>query len=129
MRAMPATLPTTPPTTAFRVSGASPGGSEAVSLGAGTGSWVPNTPFPPSPAPPATMVGTFEAVEEVKSEVRLRVEEKVEREEDEVRVEFEKSATVWLLKSDGMRATQVLLANKAKQETQGAIGGTHLTKS
>ena len=44
---------------------------------------------------------------EVKRELRLLVEENVEREEDdEVRVEFEKGASVWLLKSDGVRATR-----------------------
>lgn len=35
------------------------------------------------------------------------VEANVEREEDEVRVEFEKSAIVWLLKKDGGRATSL----------------------
>lgn len=46
-------------------------------------------------------------VVEVKRELRLVVEANVEREEDDdVRVEFEKRASVWLLKSDGVRATR-----------------------
>jgi len=46
---------------------------------------------------------------EVKRELRLLVEANVESEEDdEVRVEFEKRASVWLLKSDGVRVDEEL---------------------
>lgn len=126
-RAMPATLPTTPPTTAFRVSGASPeGGSGVGSTGAGTGACTPAPPLAESPVPLVAMAGALKRVVEVKRELLLLVEANVEREECEVRVEFEKSASVWLLKNDGVRAT------KPSQSADGGPWGsakTHLTKS
>lgn len=55
------------------------------------------------------------------------VEANVEREEDVVRVEFEKSAIVWLLKRDGGRT--ISLSAYGQQTTDIGGGETHLTKS
>ncbi len=60
---------------------------------------------------------------EVKRELRLLVEGNVEREDDdEVRVEFEKRASVWLLKRDGVRATRPVSGQEARDN--GAIRHT-----
>lgn len=98
--AIPATLPTTPPTTAFLASGVSPGlGSDPVSSAVGCGAGMPLTPPASSPNPLITTVGADEVVVEV-SRVRELVlllvkeeDEVVERKKDvEVLVEFEKRA-------------------------------------
>lgn len=110
--AMPATLPTTPPTTAFLVSGVSPVSDSGVDCGvegAAAGAPVPSFPFSPGPAAivgPSKIVVVVNRVEELLLSVEVEVEENVE-EENVVLVVFAKSPTVPLLKSAGTCAAEI----------------------
>lgn len=74
-------LPTTPPTTALRVSGARPVGSGVGSTGTGAAAAVaPASVFALSPVPSAANVTVLASVVEVQRELLLLVEANVERE-------------------------------------------------
>lgn len=122
---MPATLPTTPPTTAFRVSGVSPGLEFAVDSGVGAAAGDP-APVSASLPGAAATVATLKVVVLVNGvdELLLFVEEIVE--EDVVLVVFEKSPIVLLLKNDGMCAIGTESVDGRTRE--GSLG-THLMTS
>jgi hypothetical protein len=79
------------------------------------------------------MVGALKRVVDVNNElllwVEVVVEANVEREEDVVRVEFEKSAIVWLLKRDGGRIDEELKTPESVGKADELLKGADVSVS